>query len=802
MLHLDAERDSRSPTTIGRRLNHTLDVLTDHWPVVWAAVVLLVGMEGVRFPRSWSAAPTDLAVRVLALLPLGLRMRARPGRIAIWVLVATGAFLGAGWQAGRLEEPAVVAPTAWQPSRWNERRGVMAGRLRADARPAGDDRWSAAATALAWYEPAPAGPPVVGDGVLIRGQGPAPSRGDIIVMPCGLRPSRPAATIGGFDERRWLQGRAISHVALADTVIQAAGADLATRGGRGLQELRAAIRARLMAGLPPPEAGIAAAVLLGDRLASHVRDPFVQLGLAHLFALSGLHVGILTGLGLMLLRPLPLVPMWRTTALAPLLILYALMVDLPGSVVRAVGLVVLAGIGSISGRRTTPLRVLGLVFWLNLLWQPCALLDVGVQLSYLAAGGILIGQAILGRFTRGQAIASAVAVTISAQLATMPVIARAFGSLPLAGPALNLVVVPLFGVAVTVIATATVASSVSAWAGDGLFALGAVLLRLIVAAATTVERDGWGLGWGMADWSSAAAAGHWFLVAALAAVWRWQRRWRLPTALACYAAILAFAIAPRPDRADVRGWQFAVGQGDCGLLEFGDGWRVLVDTGDGWRPGSSPLAREVLPWLRRRNITHVDAVVLTHGHRDHTGGVVDLVGAVDVGRWYVSGEAAPAPGAPALRVHPPDTLHAWRQWSLVAFHPTAADSNLTDENDQSIVLGLLHGEHLRGLWTGDLETGGEACLIPRLPPVPTAGVDVWKAGHHGSETSGSRQLLDHVRPRLVVISTGVANRHHHPSHGPYLVGTDTVPILRTDTHGTVTMSWSAAGFRADPTRSP
>ena len=71
------------------------------------------------------------------------------------------------------------------------------------------------------------------------------------------------------------------------------------------------------------------------------------------------------------------------------------------------------------------------------------------------------------------------------------------------------------------------------------------------------------------------------------------------------------------------------------------------------------------------------------------------------------------------------------------------------------------------VWTGDLERHGEAALLAAgLVP---AGTDVWKAGHHGSDTSGSGPFLERLRPRQVVISCGVGNSYGHPSHGPYVV---------------------------------
>jgi competence protein ComEC len=104
---------------------------------------------------------------------------------------------------------------------------------------------------------------------------------------------------------------------------------------------------------------------------------------------------------------------------------------------------------------------------------------------------------------------------------------------------------------------------------------------------------------------------------------------------------------------------------------------------------------------------------------------------------------------------------------------------------------LARGDQPVAVLSGDLEEGGERRLLSAGLAPRRAGV--WKAGHHGSATSGSPEFLAALEPALVLVSCGVANRYGHPSHGAYVADGDTLPILRTDLDGSLRLRWSRGG---------
>ena len=91
----------------------------------------------------------------------------------------------------------------------------------------------------------------------------------------------------------------------------------------------------------------------------------------------------------------------------------------------------------------------------------------------------------------------------------------------------------------------------------------------------------------------------------------------------------------------------------------------------------------------------------------------------------------------------------------------------------------------------DLEQGGESLLLQNGGP--GGKTRVWKAGHHGSNTSGSQPFLDVIDPELILISCGVGNGYRHPSHGFYVVEGDTIPVVRTDLEGSIHLKFAENG---------
>jgi competence protein ComEC len=235
-----------------------------------------------------------------------------------------------------------------------------------------------------------------------------------------------------------------------------------------------------------------------------------------------------------------------------------------------------------------------------------------------------------------------------------------------------------------------------------------------------------------------------------------------------------------------------VGQGDAVLLRLTNGSHVLVDAGPkafGYDAGK----RVLVPFLRRQGISRLDAVVLSHPHSDHIGGLEAVMEEVEVNALYEADTtiasrlhyglrlAARRHGVPVVTVGRGDNISPDPNARVYIVHPGADDRISQNLNNASLCLKVLIGR-TSIFFSGDAEDDAEAEMTRRYGGFLSS--DILKAGHHGSSTSTGAPFLDSITPKIALISVGAQNKFGHPSPDVVrLLQTRHITVLRTDREG-------------------
>ncbi len=559
--------------------------------------------------------------------------------------------------------------------------------------------------------------------------------------------------------------------------------------------LRQKILSLLSEIFPPDTAPFAKALLIGDTsdLDFETETALKTSGVYHVVAVSGMHVSIIFALIYLLC--------WKRRALTallgmPLLLLFAAVAGFSPSIVRACimqGLMILA---MLVNKEYDPPTALAFAVLAILAGNPLSITSVSLQLSAGCMIGIFLftqrmhdyflketrlgpakGKSIKARLTRW-AVGS-VSVSLGAISVTTPLCAIYFGCVSLSGILTNLLILWLISLVFYGIMVACVLGAlclpvgicvgyVLAWPIRGILWVTNMISRLPVSAVYT----------------SSIYIVAWLIFCYVLLVVFLKTKKKHPVMLSCcmaaglVGAILCSWLEPRMD--DYRFTAVDVGQGQCLLLQ-NEGKCYMVDCGG---DDGDAAADTAIRLLLSQGVFRLDGLILTHYDADHAGGAQQLLSRIPADTIYLPVLEDESEIRDTLSQKYGDKI----QWVQSDVHLQEAGITIypsqekQDDNETSLCI-LFQPEDCDILITGDRSTNGELELLQHteLPDL-----EILVAGHHGSKTSTSWELLNATQPEIVVISVGADNKYGHPTWETLerlrLFGCN---IYRTDTEGTV-----------------
>jgi competence protein ComEC len=657
--------------------------------------------------------------------------------------------------------------------------------------------------------------------VSLSGKSPEVNTGDRISFVGRLRRIRSFRNPGGFDYERYMAFKGV----WVSASVQGESVSIKDRGlPVGLDVWvapgRKALAAEIDAVTSSDVGGVLKALLLGDRtgLSDSLRQAFQRVGIGHLLAISGLHVGMVAGGAFFLFLkvfgrfPPLLQRAWtrRAAALPALAAVwgYALLAGMSPSTQRAGIMASIFLAALFVGRPQDTLNSLAVAAMAILIVSPPAFFAASFQLSFTAVLAIVLILSLVpapdmvhppaGWKKIFRRVAVFLLVSLAAILGTLPLALYYFNEVSLIGLFSNLIFVPAVGSVVLPLGLLSVCifPASPAVAGLGLKLCALLLTGILwlvralsafpLAAVATVTPSVTEM---ILYYAFLAATGGMIRAilssrrAAVAYPVKNHRLFRLAAAIAAFAA--AGMILDVCYWCHQRFWTKAlkvtvldVGHGSAALVELPGGEVVLID-GGGFSDNSifDVGKRIVAPLLRRNKIRTVNTLILSHPNSDHLNGLIHIAGHFRVERLISNGESADTRGNDELfsvaghqGIRTPTYGSMERTWEsgssriellypLPGFLEKQAAEPWRDSNNNSIVVKVTLGK-ISFLFPGDIMADGEGELVAVAGGRLQSTVLV--APHHGSRTSSSPGFLESVSPEVVVVSSGWDDQYGAP----------------------------------------
>ncbi len=554
--------------------------------------------------------------------------------------------------------------------------------------------------------------------------------------------------------------------------------------------------------LEPRNARLLHGIIFGDPLGD-VDDRFIinlrRTSTIHLLSVSGMHVGFLA-LTLNFLLGLCKVPKGlRVLPLIAGIWFYIMMTGMDPPPFRAGIMLIIALTGGLLKAGDIPLNRLGLAAIVLLLMNPFNLFDPSFQLTFAAAFGVSCLYPLLVEYLPVKrkylgSLWKALLVSISAQLTIAPILIQYFQSVSWVSPLANIILVGPGEVVVIGGLAGEIIGNFWPWLGGQVLTIINFILNLMRIFINWCGDMPWSASWSP-QWTWPWIAGYYLGLALLLDSLRpnllnqKQRCFKVSPVLFGFLLLInlsVWGIYFNQLKGDYLQVLFIdVGQGDAILIRSPKGEYTMIDGGDEGRG-----KRAILPYLRMNGVFRLEMAFLTHYHKDHWGGIIEVLKEVPANTVFLP---------------PPRDTNDYSEFEAQFKFPqinrrtvgkgmlfdigkgasleVLEVPNLDSENDRSVVLLVTFGKN-RLLLTGDLSFKGEDLLLKKNPHRLNAAV--LKVGHHGSNYSSGVPFLSQIKPGLAMISVGAANRFGHP--GPATINrlrSLGAKIFRTDSLGII-----------------
>ena len=516
--------------------------------------------------------------------------------------------------------------------------------------------------------------------------------------------------------------------------------------------------------------GYMKAFILGDKseIDSEVYRRYQSIGITHLFALSGMHIGLLSSIILKLLKRLN--DKSKYLVLDICLVIYGTLVGWPSSIKRCILFFIFNSINKLFKLETSSIKVLFLVVIILIFSNYKIIYDIGFIYSLFTVGGILLFSEFISCNNK---VRSSFRLSLIAFIFSLPISLYNFYEINLLSIIYNMFFVPLVSIIIYPLSlisfiipsiyfvfnyficilegVSKILASIKLFNICLDFNLGEIVIYYLVVIFVYFKND------------------YKFLL--------------------CLVLIIVLDIViPYFDR-NAYIYYFDVGQGDCSLLI--SPYRkdvILIDTGgvssyidEEWKVNDPYyVSSNVISFMKSKGIRSIDSLVISHGDYDHMGDAIYLVNNYKIDKVIFNCGAFNELELDLVNELNKKKINYYSCVSNIDSFKFLNTKIYDNENDNSsVVYYSVYGYNL--LFMGDAGVEVEEDLVEKYN---LQDIDVLKVGHHGSDTSSSKEFIDNINPKYSIISVGKNNRYGHPKDS-VLENLEDSKIYRTDQDGSI-----------------
>ncbi len=560
-----------------------------------------------------------------------------------------------------------------------------------------------------------------------------------------------------------------------------------------------------------PNLEVLGGIVFGDDAVNppdEVKTSFINSGLLHILAASGMNVSIIFGIWFFIAKRLRFNYRFIILFGAFLVAVYTLMTGMGPSVLRAAFMIEFILLGKLIDRNTEGISLVFFVAFLMLLYNPAMITDVGFQLSYVVTFALMLNcPAVLENIKNKVAefVAGTVLIPVVAQFWASPIQMAYFNTFAtysiLANVAIApfIIVISFLGFLGSIIAMVPIPAL-----ADKTCMLFDFVLNPVVTGLVKISDYFSSLPNSLLTAPNPGFLKLLFYYGALLVFgFLIKGKFKSKKLIGLFLGLLlAFALcfvriaSPNPEIL-----VFDMGNADSFLIKTPQGKYLLIDTGKGSiNSGFSMTDAVVGKYLKDNGIRILDVLVLTHFDFDHSGGAIDIMKTVKVKKLVLNKDRDGSKTTNAIMSYVKKTSQEYLEpknneklfeegdFSLTAFTPDF--KNDKNDNDNSIVTLLSYGD-FDMLFMAD---GGVRSFSKIKKDLPLKKIEVLKVGHHGAKGVVDENMLKALNPEIAVISTGF-NTYGHPNKETLrTLAFNGLKIYRTDSDNAIKITTDGKNY--------